>query len=91
MCIEEVWGDHTITIGRFAHFKSKILSFRERKSLFVPLFDDVSPHMGLIEKVSKVVICYNHPICLLRMLQHKSVGAEKIFSPFPTVYGKPQC
>lgn len=44
-------------------------------SLALPFLDDVSPFMGLIQQVSKVVICHDHAICLLGQLQHEP--AEK--------------
>lgn len=39
-----------------------------------PLFDDVPPRRRVIQEVSEVVVGHDHPVCLLRKLQHESEG-----------------
>lgn len=45
--------------------------------LFLPLFDNVSPHRRLIWKVSQVIVCDNHSVCLLCELEHESTQKEQ--------------
>lgn len=49
--------------------------------LFIPLFDDVPPDVRLIWEVSQVVVRHNHAVCLLCVLQHKSVETGKDLKP----------